>query len=95
MFAQLRVVVVGLLSLVLIACGSDNDDPGTGTASIRVLHGVADAPRVNVFLNDDLVLGDVDFRVASPFIPVNAGSYDVRVEAIAPGGDIVVIDVDE
>ena len=48
-------------------------------ADVRVLHGVPDAPRVNVFLNDAEVLSDVDFRDGSAFLPIEAGSYDVRV----------------
>ncbi len=82
---------VGVLSaaVLLTACFHDDDDD---VAAIRVVHAVADAPRVNVYLNDDQVLRDFDYREGTGLLSVAAGTYDVRVEAIVPGGNIDVID---
>jgi len=87
-----KIAALAATALLVISCGSSSDS--AVTASVRVLHAVADAPRVNVYLDDDQVLSDVDFRVGSGYLPITAGAYDVRVEAIVPGGNIDVITVD-
>jgi Domain of unknown function (DUF4397) len=85
-----------LITTALFAAGcsdtSDDDGFSAGSSEIRVVHAVADAPLVNVYLDDDLVLDDVDFRDGTGFIEVAPGRYDVRVEAIVPGGNVDVID---
>ena len=92
------VAVVLLPAMFIVACDSDDSVEGFGAAAfgsdVRILHAVADAPLVNVYVNDNLVLGGVDFRVASGFLRLAAGSADIRVEAILPGGGLDVIDAD-
>ena len=83
-----------LVAMALVVAGCHDDDD-IAQANLRVLHGVFDAPRVNVYLNDDLVLENVDFREGSGYLPVNAGQYDIRVEALIPGGNLDVIDVED
>lgn len=54
------------------------------TARVQVIHNSADlaAGTVDVWLNDDLLLDDFDFRTASPFIDAPAGtSFDVSIAA--------------
>jgi len=86
------------VALAVTACNNSSSGPGLPDSLIRVVHAVSDAPRVNVFLNDDLVLEDFDFRNSSGFVGIRPGTYDVRVEAIIPGADdlpvIVADDVD-
>ena len=95
-FGRLAVLAT---AVVLAACGSSNNNGGEiggvfgdAEAFIRVVHAVDDAPRVNVYLNGDLVLEDFDFRDGTAVLPIEAGTYNVRVEAIVPGGNINVID---
>lgn len=81
--------VVG--AFVVSACHDSSSGPALPDSLVRVVHAVADAPRVNVFLNDDLVLENFDFRNSSGFVGIRPGRYDIRVEAIVPGGNIDVI----
>ncbi len=76
--------------LFIGACGSDNDTPQT---SLRVIHASPDAPKVNVLLNGDATLTEVDYKGGSGFDLLNAGTYDVTVDAITPSGDVTVITV--
>jgi hypothetical protein len=87
---KLRTLALAAVAMVVAACGSSSS---SDQATLRVVHAVSDAPRVNVYLNDDQVLADVDFRTGSAFLPIAAGTYDVRVEAIVPSGNLDVIDV--
>lgn len=96
-FGRLAVLAT---AVVLTACGSSSSGSGVvggafgaGEAFIRVVHAVDDAPRVNVYLNGDLVLENFDFRSGTAVLPIAAGTYNVRVEAIVPGGNVDVIDV--
>jgi hypothetical protein len=89
--SRVRVAIMAVAAVVVAACGGSSGGFSGDVASLRVLHAVSDAPRVNIYLNDDEVLSDVDFRTGSPFLPVTAGTYDIRVEAIVPGGNVDVI----
>ncbi len=82
--------LVLLTPLFIGACGSDNDPPQT---SLRVVHASPDAPKVNVLLNGDAALTEVDYKGGSGFDLLNAGTYDVTVDAITPSGDVTVITV--
>ncbi len=82
--------------LVLSACSSDNDnppptDPPAATLKVQVLHGSPDAPAVNVLVNGGEVLSEVDYKVGSEQLTLDAGTYSVQVDGILPGGDVTVI----
>ena len=51
-----RVVTLAIAAFVVAACGSSSSSSSSPEAQIRVVHAVADAPRVNVYLGEDLVL---------------------------------------
>jgi len=91
---KFRSALLAVTALVVSACGSSSSSNDSG--ELRVLHGIADAPRVNVYLNDnpDPVLSEVDFRTGSGYLAVDAGTYDIRVEAIIPDGNADVISVE-
>lgn len=59
---------------------------------VRVVHASADAPAVDVLVNDAVVLDAVPFGVASGYLELLAGTYNVDVAADASGA--VVIDAD-
>lgn len=63
------------------------------TPRVRALHASPDAPPVNVWVNGAPALSDVDYGEGSGFIP-GVESVNVQVEAIVPGGNLVVIDED-
>lgn len=87
------------LASTLFACGSDSDDvtsielptppptpPALGTSYVRVIHGSADAPLVNVKAGDDIIegLAGVDYGVGSGFLELTEGDYNFSVDAILP-----------
>jgi hypothetical protein len=86
--------------LTLAACDSDNNLTGPVTSEepapvaslkVQVLHGSPDAPAVNVFVDDNEVLSNVDYKVGSGQLALDAGTYTVRVDGILPGGNATVI----
>ena len=84
-----------------IAGCSDTDDivltPETpqsaDSAQLRVIHTSPDAPPVNVKLDTAVVVPDLDYAESSGYLAVDAGSSDIAVEAIIPGGNLDVITV--
>lgn len=63
--------------LVLI---DDNSAPAAGKAHVRFVHASPDAPAVDVAVKGGPVLfGDVSFKEASSYLPVDAGAYDLEV----------------
>ena len=63
------------------------------TPEIRALHASPDAPAVNIWVDGSPALTDVDYAVGSGFVGVGE-EVNVQVEAIIPGGNLVVIDED-
>lgn len=76
--------------LTAVVAVDSTDAPDAGKAWVRVLHASPDAPAVDVKVNDANVLTDVAFGTISDYLPVDAGSYDIKV--CAAGTDTCVID---
>ncbi|TAA46837.1 DUF4397 domain-containing protein [Corallincola spongiicola] len=92
-------VLALLISSALISgCSDDDDDEEIivpdGEAFVRVVHASPDAPNVNVYVDDAQVLADVSYQQASAFLALPEGTYDIRVEAIVPGGNVDVFQGD-
>ncbi len=82
------VIAAGLLANIApIVLTDDNSAPTAGNVKIRVVHGAASAPAVDVYVTAPgaaltgatPVLTNVPFRAASGYLTVPAGSYRVRV----------------
>lgn len=93
----IKSIVPVAMAAVIMGCGSDNDDvrdivvpepptPELGTSYVRVIHGSADAPLVNVKAGSDIIegLGGVDYGVGSGFLSLTEGTYALSVDAILP-----------
>lgn len=71
-------LALGLLT-TLLACSSSDDPVASAPAKVRVLHGSADAPNVDVRLNGTVVASNVAFKGATPFLSVNPGRADLKI----------------
>lgn len=96
-----------LLAATLTACGGSSvsiddielppepvaEDPAPASAFVRVTHASPDAPAVNVLANGDVLGGleNVDYQVASGWIEVPAGDYDVQVDGILPDASTTAV----
>lgn len=69
--------------------GGGGDDPGT--AFVRVVHAVADAPAVNALADGTPVVEGADFKDATGFLEVDAVATEISVEALTAGGPVTVI----
>lgn len=63
------------------------------TPQVRALHASPDAPAVNIWVNGAPALTNVDYAEGSGFLP-GVEAVNVQVEAIVPGGNLIVIDED-
>ena len=91
-----RLPALLVVAVAAIAAGCDDDDDNfvsTDDASVRVIHAAADAPAVTVNLDDDVLVSDLEFTEGSAFDTVDAGTYDLTVDASTPSGETTVIDV--
>jgi hypothetical protein len=74
--------------------GCSSDD--AGTSSVRIIHASADAPPVDIKLNNAVAAPALDYPLSTGFVSINAGTYDIAVDAIVPGGNLEgVITVDD
>lgn len=88
----MKLALLGLFSSALIGCGGDDDNDSDLSTNggkeqqtqLRVLHGAAAAPPVDVLLDGEVVLSDVAYREGSGYLPVEPGSRDLRIN---PAGE--------
>lgn len=89
--------LIAVLSLAIVACGSDDKKKTTPmpetpmNAKVRVFHGSADAPKVNLWVDGEVVAEALDYQESTGYLTLPEDSYEVAVEGIIPGGNAVVI----
>lgn len=78
------------LSFIFSSCEEEDIVQNTLTSKVQVIHNSADlaAQSVDVYLNNDLLLDNFNFRTASPFVKVPAGE-EITV-SIAPSTSMSV-----
>ena len=82
----------GPAKLTAVVAVDSTDAPAAGKAWVRVLHGSPDAPAVDVKANGSNILTNVPFGVISDYLPVDAGTYNIKV--CAAGTATCVINAD-
>ena len=89
-------------TVTLVGCGGSsgttasvvgNPTDTAGVSKIQVIHASPDAPAVNVLAGGAAVIEGLDYAQSSSALTLDAGTYDVAVEAIIPGGNANVIDL--
>lgn len=81
--------VAALEPMVLV---DDLTSPASGKAHVRFIHLSPDAPAVDITLtNGAVVFGDYEFKEASPFTPLDAGSYSLQVRLA--GSETIVLEL--
>lgn len=83
-----------LLLPLALAAGACDDEDTTGIesqAQVRVVHASANAPNVDVLVNNDVVLTGVPYTQFSDYLAIDAGAQRFRVRAT--GTTTTVIDV--
>jgi Domain of unknown function (DUF4397) len=96
-FSSLLVVAISALGLA--ACGSSSNNKGNGNnpppaaemSAVQVLHGSPDAPAVNVYVDGAAAITELDYKQGSAKTALDAGTHEIRVDGILPGGDAAVI----
>jgi hypothetical protein len=66
------VVLTAMLALPAVVAAAD-------MAKVRVLHGVGDAPAVDVYAGRDLIVESLEFGSITDYLSVPAGTYRIRV----------------
>jgi len=75
-------VIIG--AALITGCSSDDTDK----TNVRIIHASADAPPVDIKLNGAVAAPGLDYPLSTGFVSINAGTYDVAVDAIVPGGNL-------
>lgn len=94
--------VVAILGLALSGCFSSSSssnrstaqvplDPGAPSANVRVLHASANAPDVDIYIEDTRAISELGFSEATGFtqVPARALAVAIRVAGAAPDSEPV------
>jgi hypothetical protein len=88
---RIALALIALLALVLLA---PQATAAQATNLISVVHASPDAPAVDVFINGEVVAGDVPFFTASGYLPLADGTYQVAISPAGKGTDYSVLVAD-
>ena len=87
--------LLALSAFALAACDSDNNNNNNQPAPtpepagiVQVVHASADAPLVNLVFDGEPAGQGVDYKQATTYIPITAGTHTVQVDAIGALGAI-------
>nr|WP_324258616.1 DUF4397 domain-containing protein [Cellvibrio fontiphilus] len=58
---------------------------------VRVIHASADAPKVNLWVDGGVVASGLDYQKTTGYLELDAGTYNIAVEGVIPGGNATVI----
>jgi hypothetical protein len=81
----LTVVLAGAVG----GCGGGDDSPSN--ARLRVLHASPDAPNVDVYLDNSVILSNVPYPTVSSYLTLAAGTHNIKINAA--GTQTTVINV--
>lgn len=96
---RLATLLLASSIIALTGCDDDDDDVVINTpppapaefGSVRVIHASQDAPKVNVYVDDALVLEGVDYQQASALISLETGTYQIRVDGLLADGSAATV----
>ena len=83
-------LVVAMTCMVVFFAGCGGDD-GPGNARLRILHASPDAPNVDVYVDNGLVLANVPYPTASGYLTISVGTHAIKINAA--GTQTTVINV--
>lgn len=95
-----KLSAVALATMMLSGCNwFDGDDdtsapppePEVGSTFVRVHHTSSDAPNVNVNVNGTATLENVAYQQSSAVLELDEGTYEVSVDGILPGDELVTV----
>lgn len=88
---------VGRAPISLLALTTDPNDPvveiDDKQSQLRVMHASPDAPAVDVLVDNQVVLANVAYPVASDYLTLDAGTYNVKVNAAGTGTTVIDADL--
>lgn len=80
---KIKLLAVSLITVALAACGgSDNDNEPNSTKGdtfVRILHASADAPKVDVLVDDKAVLTGVAYQQGSGYLELSEGQHTLSL----------------
>ncbi|QLG89223.1 DUF4397 domain-containing protein [Chitinibacter bivalviorum] len=74
-------LAAGTPALQYLVAKDDASLPATGQIKVRVVHASPDAPAVDVYANDALVMSNVPFPAVGDYLKVPAGDYVFKLRA--------------
>jgi hypothetical protein len=90
-----RAAALALVTLLVVAgCGGSGGGGLPNEIRVRVLHFAADAPRINVLVDNTIIRSGVDYKSGTGFLGVtDERTYDFAVDAILPAANVRILDL--
>jgi hypothetical protein len=84
------IAAVGIDDTSIEVLKDDLSAPAASKARVRIIHYSPDAPGANVeVINGPTLVGDLAFKELSPYLDVDAGTYNIRL--VTAGANTVIV----
>lgn len=91
MMKTLKLLFAVLITFVIVFIAGCGGDDGPSNTRLRILHASPDAPNVDVYVDNGLVLANVAYPTASGYLTISAGTHAIKINAA--GTQTTVINV--
>nr|WP_306806044.1 DUF4397 domain-containing protein [Caballeronia sp. BR00000012568055] len=85
--ARYFAIVLVCIASFIAGCGGGDDGPGS--AHLRILHASPDAPNVDVYLDNVVVLTNVSYPTASNYLTIYAGGHNIKINAAGTSTTVI------
>jgi hypothetical protein len=89
--AVVKYLAIFLVCIATVIAGCGGSDDGPGTTHLRVLHASPDAPNVDVYLDNVVVLANVPYPTASNYLTIYAGAHTIKINAAGTSTTVLTV----
>jgi hypothetical protein len=88
---MIKYLAIFLVCVITVIAGCGGDDDNTGSTHLRILHASPDAPNVDVYVDNGLVLANVPYPTASNYLTIAAGAHNVKINAAGTSTTVISV----
>ncbi|MDR5837115.1 DUF4397 domain-containing protein [Caballeronia sp. LZ034LL] len=88
---MIKYLAMFLFCVASVIAGCGGDDNNSGSTHLRILHASPDAPNVDVYIDNGLVLANVPYPTASNYLTIVAGAHNIKINAAGTSTTVISV----
>jgi hypothetical protein len=87
----IKYLAIFLVFMATVIAGCGGSDDNSGSTHLRILHASPDAPNVDIYVDNGLVLANVPYPDASNYLTIAAGAHNIKVNAAGTSTTVISV----